>query len=314
MRSRTTSPVPAGTPPTPGLHSPRRNPGRSQGRGRILGSPVGTAPRKNGSNACWASSGERPGPRSTTRTMTSFRVAVARTDTCSPAGENFTAFSSRLPSARRTWPASTRTGGTSAGIATSTRSLAGPRSSSAWLTSSSTVQSSSNGCAAPASSRERSRRSRTSRSSRAASTWIASTRSSRSSGSRRQLVTREAPCSRDDGGEGRLEIVADGPQDGRLDRVAPSERLGLERLLGESLSLDRDREERGQSGKEPPAHSEVAGRSLLQVQRPDVLLAGAKVVRRLSRRRLALRSELDPSMLGAEHLARLARRSRRARS
>jgi len=44
----------------------------------------------------------------------------------------------------------------------------------------------------------------------------------------------------------RAQVVAHGLEDGRLDRVAPAQRLGLDRLAAEPLAVDRHRDEGGE--------------------------------------------------------------------
>ena len=115
---------------------------------------------------------------------TSSPATATVTSTGSDGDDRRSAFSITFASARSSCAASTRTGGAPPASRTRTRSASGPRVSSARETSSSTAHSSGRGCAAPASSRERSSRFATRRSRRAVSSRIVSSSAARSSSSR----------------------------------------------------------------------------------------------------------------------------------
>ena len=174
------------------------------------------------------------------------------------------------------------------------RSRPGPSSSSACPTRSSIDQSSGAGRAAPASRRERSSRLPTRRSSRALSTRTVSSRPGSVGRVERERLAREAVDGDPDRGQRRAEIVADRAQHGRLDRVAPPQRLGVERLLPSALALRGDREQRGQRREEAAAGGEVRLGALADVERAHEASTRLQLERGLARRRLVARPELDP--------------------
>ena len=72
-----------------------------------------------------------------------------------------------------------------------------------------------------------------------------------------------------DRGQRRAEVVRDGAQHRRLDRVAPPQRLRLERLAFELLPVDRDREQRRERGEERRATAASAVAGARRRERPD---------------------------------------------
>ena len=251
-RARTTRPARLATRPERGRRSPPRSRARSRGRGRRRAGPRCPATRWNGSKIARSSSSGMPGlvddaddqllPRRVTRTCTG-----------SSGGENLSAFSSRLTSTRWTWAASTRTGGRSGRALDVRRARAAPSSSRACASSSSAVQSSGLGSAARPGAATGRAGSRPAASSRACSTRIVSSSvlpvARRSSASSPLCEAVERLLDR---GERRAQVVRDGLDDGRLDRVAAAQRLGLERLARELLALAGDGEERGEGRQEAP--------------------------------------------------------------
>ena len=195
------------------------------------------ATRANGSKMRSSSDRGIPGPRSTILTITSLRVVVTRTWTASPGGENLSAFSRRLTSTRSTWMASTWTmascGRQRERDAVSSRELLerlseklldGPelpvRLGRAGLEPRDVEQVADHPLQPVDLEPHR-------------------LEESRSVG----LVERETRAAqalgRDfDRGQRRAQVVAHGLQNGGLDRVAPPERLGLDRFAREALAIE----------------------------------------------------------------------------
>ena len=195
-----------------------------------------------------------------TRTSTRLAVSTTCTRTGSSSGEYLSAFSSRFASTRSICRASTRT----AGGSVRQRHLDAPplvaelRRAPARRGRRPARPRARAGPRRPAAGRGRAG-CRRARSSRPASPRIVSTssRSSSSSSSRsgraRALADVRIAIS------GRTQIVADRAEQRRLDRVAPPQRLRLERLACETLPVDRDAEQRRERRQEAPPGGGPAG-------------------------------------------------------
>ena len=197
-------------------------------------------PRRNGWKSASRCSSGRPAPR-VDDVDPQLGGARLRPDAApaSRAASSWSAFSRRFASTRSIWAASTSTGGVSEPISSRTRAASAPSPASAWPTSSSTCHSSRCGSAAPASSRERSSSCSTTRSRRVASARIVSARPSRSSAAsvRPGLASASAEARIAVSGERRSWDTERSKR--RLERVAPPQRLRLERLLREPLAFLR---------------------------------------------------------------------------
>jgi len=98
----------------------------------------------------------------------------------------------------------------------------------------------------------------------------------------------------------RAKIVAHRPQDRGLDRVAAPQSFRLERLAGELLPVDCDREERRERVEEAAPPLEGRPAPTVHVQRGHEASAGAKPERSLTGTRASVGTELDPRRLDAE--------------
>ena len=101
--------------------------------------------------------------------------------------------------------------------------------------------------------------------------------------------------------ERRAKVVRDRLQDGRLDGVAPPKRIGVDSLLLQSLAVDGNTDERGQSGQEAAALRDARRFALGQVQRADQALVDLQRVRGLARGR-RMPAELDSCPADPEYL------------
>ena len=253
-RARTSRPGPAATRPRRGRRSPRRSRARSRARGRRRGRAV-RAPRWNGSKIrSQLRPRARPGPWSIDAHE---HLLPASPSTCTRTGSarrrelervleqvhehaldllRVDAHRRRVVGQRRPRRARRRRRARRA-PARRGRRPARPRARAAPRR--------------PA-SRERSSRLPTRRSRRSASARIVSS----SSRGRRRSSSRSSRASAlaevEDRHQRRAQVVADRAQDRRLDRVAPAQRLGLERLALQALAVDRDGEQRRERGQEPP--------------------------------------------------------------
>ena len=94
----------------------------------------------------------------------------------------------------------------------------------------------------------------------------------------RQVSLRERAGGGEDPHQRRPEIVTHRAQERRLDRVAPPQRLGLDRLAREPLAVDRDAEERGQPGSRRLRAPALPRRRAGEVDRAEAAPAGAQRV------------------------------------
>ncbi len=91
--------------------------------------------------------------------------------------------------------------------------------------------------------------------------------------------------------------MAHGSQQRGLHHVRAPQRLGLERLAGEALAVDRDTEERRQRRKETPAGGSRSASQPFQADRADAPPSGGQ---RVSVRRVV--AEGDLGMLDLKRL------------
>ena len=99
----------------------------------------------------------------------------------------------------------------------------------------------------------------------------------------------------------RAKVVGDRLQHRRLDRVAPSQRIGFDRLVRQPLPVDGDLDEGGQGGKEPASLGDVGRLAFGNVQRADQALVDLQRMWRLACRR-CVPTELDSRPGDAEHV------------
>ncbi len=107
-----------------------------------------------------------------------------------------------------------------------------------------------------------------------------------------------------DRGQRRAQIVRDGLDDGGLDRVATSERLGLERVAGQPLPLAGDGQQRGEGRQEPPLDGEGRLLALARVERPDLPPVDGERMGRLARALTHPPAERDAHRRNAEYFRR----------
>jgi len=105
-----------------------------------------------------------------------------------------------------------------------------------------------------------------------------------------------------DGGERGAQVMADGLEDGGLDRVAPPQRLRLDRLATQALPVDRHADEGGERRQEAAADGQVGLRPLPDEERSQVAPAGFELERRFAGRRLRAPAEHDPGAVGVQDL------------
>ena len=120
----------------------------------------------------------------------------------------------------------------------------------------------------------------------------------------------------------RAQVVRHRAEQRRLDEVAPAQRLGLERLLLQPVALDGDGEQRGERGQEAMPRRDVRIGALRHVDRADRPVGRLERMRRGSGRRPARRAELDrrlrrrraPAPHGSPTWSELVARARARRS
>ena len=284
--------------------SAQRLPPFSSANPRAIASPSPVSPpealRQNGWNTDSASAAEIPGPSSETRITTVSSCAVAPMRTCPPAPACRCAFSSRLTRIRCACPASTMTGGRSAGTFTDRAALVlelverraddlvdrpelALRIRGAGLEPREIEQVAHHPVEASGLDHDRVDEGRP------VALVELELRIGETSGSGR------------DRGQRRSQVVGDRPEHVRLDRIASPQRLGLECLSLELLAIDRDGEERRQCREEPPHHLAVGRPRCRRRERtdaPSVDLEGEAPC--VGQRRRPV-SEGDPRVIDAEN-------------
>ena len=118
-----------------------------------------------------------------------------------------------------------------------------------------------------------------------------------------QLGVAQAVGRRPDRRQRRAQVMADGAQHGRLDRVRLPQRLGLEGAHRQPLTVDGDGKQRRQCGQQALASRQVRLAALDQLQRAHPPSACSQLDRRRVRR---LRPVAVPSTIDADRAWRTA--------
>ncbi len=116
-----------------------------------------------------------------------------------------------------------------------------------------------------------------------------------------EVVPVETLARSPDRGQGRPEIVADGPQHGGLDRVAAPQSLGLERSERQPLAVERDGQQRGQCGEDALGDRGTRRLSRREEEPADVAVAHLQVGGGFPGLGSADGTELDPRGSDPEH-------------